>query len=353
MKYESLINLYMGEESKGKIMRKIKNKCWAGGIQYLNKFVDEQDILLPALLFVLASVLLIPISAFAQQVPDKTFRPSLENPAFQQGKGPIILIDEGHFNFHTMEGRYFAFTRLLNRDGYTVRPFRGAFTPDSLNDGDILVISNPLSKENARNWKNPIHSAFTKEEIQVVKRWVASGGSLFLVADHMPWPGAVDGLALAFGIKFSNGFVRKDREGRPLNLRWHRDRGELPDHPILKGRFEKERVDIVATGIGSAFRISGDAIPLLVLKSGAISEETESAWEFTPETPVVDVSGWSQGAVLLFGKGRVAVFSEASMFSAQLTGKDKKPMGMNEPEKSGNVQFLLNVIHWLSGLLDQ
>ncbi|MHC4329533.1 MAG: hypothetical protein ACYSWW_15580 [Planctomycetota bacterium] len=92
-------------------------------ISHMNQFVNEHDILLSALFFVLAIMLLIPVSAFAQQVPDKTFGPPVEDPAFQQGKGPVILIDEGHSNFHTMEGGYSAFAKLLNRDGYTVRPF--------------------------------------------------------------------------------------------------------------------------------------------------------------------------------------------------------------------------------------
>jgi hypothetical protein len=47
------------------------------------------------------------------------------------------------------------------------------------------------------------------------------------------------------------------------------------------------------------------------------------------------------------GKGRVAVFGEAGMFTAQLTGK-KGTMGMNAPEAEQNPQLLLNVMHWLS-----
>jgi hypothetical protein len=39
------------------------------------------------------------------------------------------------------------------------------------------------------------------------------------------------------------------------------------------------------------------------------------------------------------------------MLSAQLIGPDRRPFGMN---RSGidNRQFALNVMHWLSGLLD-
>ena len=77
----------------------------------------------------------------------------------------------------------------------------------------------------------------------------------------------------------------------------------------------------------------------------------EVAWEFKPDTPMIPVEGWFQGATLLFGSGRVAVFGEAAMFSAQISNSGGK-MGMNAPGAEQNSQFLLNVMHWLSGLLD-
>ena len=58
-----------------------------------------------------------------------------------------------------------------------------------------------------------------------------------------------------------------------------------------------------------------------------------------------------QGAVIPFGKGRVAAFGEAAMFSAQVSGPNRMPAGMNDPGAPQNAQFLLNVLHWLSGLL--
>jgi hypothetical protein len=39
------------------------------------------------------------------------------------------------------------------------------------------------------------------------------------------------------------------------------------------------------------------------------------------------------------------------MFSAQLSGPDKAPMGMNAPVAKHNPQFLLNLMHWLAGVL--
>ena len=49
-------------------------------------------------------------------------------------------------------------------------------------------------------------------------------------------------------------------------------------------------------------------------------------------------------------KGRVAVFGEAAMFTAQLNVWASTKMGMNGPIADQNPQFLLNVMHWLTGL---
>ena len=51
-------------------------------------------------------------------------------------------------------------------------------------------------------------------------------------------------------------------------------------------------------------------------------------------------------ASLEFGKGRVVVFGEAAMFSAQVVKEDNGEewlMGMNAPDAQQNEQFLLNV----------
>ncbi len=120
------------------------------------------------------------------------------------------------------------------------------------------------------------------------------------------------------------------------------------ENAITKGRPEDEQVIQVATFGGSAFKLPKDATPVLVFDSGSISRETQKAPGITPDAPVVHIEGWSQGAVETVGKGRVAIFGEASMFSAQLSGPQQKPMGMNAPKAEQNHRFVLNLLHWLS-----
>lgn len=284
----------------------------------------------------------------AQQVADTEYKPPIAKPAYPNGKGPLVLLDEAHFNFHTATGRYLAFAELLRRDGYVVRGSTAKFTKEALKAAKILVIANALNERNGGgDWTLPTPSAFTDEEIAAVREWVQRGGALLLIADHMPFAGAAEKLGAAFGIKFTNGYVRDETSGADV---FQRTDDSLRNHPITNGRSAAEKVEAVATFTGSAFQVP-KAQPLLMLGASYVSWLTSTAGQFPPTTPRESVSGWLQGAVFQAGKGRVAVFGEAAMFSAQLAGPNRNPMGMNAPLAKQNYQFLLNVMHWLSGLL--
>lgn len=289
--------------------------------------------------------------ARAQQVADTTFLPPIVSPAFETGSGPTVLVDEAHFNFHTAGGRYLPFANLLRRDGYIVVASSSRFTAELLAGADILVISNALAERNSEDWSLPTPSAFDSDEIEAVLGWVAAGGSLLLVADHMPFPGAAEELAASFGVWFGNGFAIGPEQGRaPMVFR--RSDGSLGDHPVTNGREPRERVDSVATFMGQAFRVPRRSAQLLTLPSPSVLLLPVRAWQFSDSTPRMRADGLAQGALLRHGNGRVAVFGEAAMFSAQTDGQRRSPMGMNSPEAAENPQFLLNLMHWLSGILD-
>jgi len=302
------------------------------------------------LLAVAAGAVLSAGCATVGQHGDTSFVPQVTEPAYPAGDGPVVCIDEGHRNFHTMEGRYRAFAEVLRDDGFAVRSVATRFDEPSLEDCDVLVVANALSPENEKHWKLPASSAFDDAEIELVTRWVRDGGSLLLVADHMPFPGCAAGLAAAFGILFGNGFA-VDAGGSPGRLVFTREDGSLGDHPITRGRNEEEQIDSVMTFTGQAFRVEPgvDVDPLLVLSAGSVLLLPETAWEFSERTAEVSAAGMLQGAAASVGQGRLAVFGEAAMFTAQVVGKDAVPVGMNVPEASRNAQFLLNVMHWLSG----
>lgn len=288
-----------------------------------------------------------PAGALAQQSGDTAFVPSVSAPAFPPGRGPRVVLDEAHHNFHTLSGRFGAFGRLLASDGFVVDPIRTPFTREALAGARLLVIANPLHARNERDWSLPTPSAFTAAEIAAVRAWVEQGGALLLIADHMPFPGAAHELAAAFGFELNNGFAMDTTARGPLVLR--RSDGLIGAHPATTGRTAAERIDSVATFTGSAFRSPAAATSVLTLPAGFVSLMPDTAWRFHPATRTVDVAGWSQGAVMEVGRGRVAVFGEAAMFTAQRSGPNAQPMGMNAPIARQNPQFALNLIRWLTG----
>ena len=296
----------------------------------------------------IAVALFVSPAAAAQQVSDTTFNPRIAQPAYAEGRGPVVVIDEAHENFHTAEGRYLAFARLLRRDGYAVRSNKARLTSAGLDGARILVIANALHERNRDDWDLPTPSAFTPDEITAVREWVAAGGSLLLIADHMPFPGAVDHLAAAFGVYFINGFAQ-DSTKQDGTLTFRRSTSSLGSHAIVNGRSQAERVDSVTSFTGSAFRTATSVDTLLKLPATTIVLMPQVAWQFSRLTPRIAGAGLIQGAALTHGRGRVAVFGEAAMFSAQVAGPQRRPMGMNDPVAPQNAQFLLNVVHWLSG----
>ena len=241
----------------------------------------------------------------SDQQPDPDFIPKNTKISFSELNSPIVLIDEAHNNFLTTNGRYKPFSQVLLSDGYTVKPSKEKFTLEYLKQADILVIANALDK-NRRDWTPPFDDAFDTGEVEAVKQWVAQGGSLFLVADHTPFPKVIEKLSVAFGFEFSNGHV-----GDAI---FRIDNNALMDHAITKGISHSERIVQVRTFGGSAFQIPESAQPLLILGKGATSLVPDIPFQVNAETPRISMNGWYQGAVLEVGEGRVAVFSEGMMF---------------------------------------
>ncbi|HEU4780930.1 MAG TPA: DUF4350 domain-containing protein [Steroidobacteraceae bacterium] len=294
-----------------------------------------------------ALVLFAAFPAPAQQVPDRDYLPALARAQYAQGSGPVVCVDEAHHNFHTLSERFWSFGELLRRDGFQVVPNTTRFDAAALGRCAVLVISN--AQPNFGGWEKypyPTPSAFTDAEIAAVRGWVEKGGSLLLIADHMPLAGAAAKLAAAFEVEFMDGFAMRDPESRNPDLFRTADRS-LRDHPIVRGRNAQESVSSIRTFTGQAFR-APRAEPLLVLPAGYIGLMPTKAWEFSPDTRRVEIEGWLQGAVQGFGQGRAAFFGEAAMFSAQLGGPTRQPMGMNAPGAEANFQLVLNVVHWLT-----
>jgi len=297
------------------------------------------------LLFGLLFCTLISAGLFSQQVADTTYNPLIIRTEYPEGKGPVVAIDEGHNNFHTADGRYLPFARLLRSDGYVVTGYSGKFRMSKLKEFKLLVVANALNKINVVNWYLPTPSAFTDREIETVRKWVENGGSLFLIADHMPFGGAAAGLAAAFGFRFTNGFaIDTTTQGQAF---FYRKYGSLLPSPLTNGRNSNETISKAVTFTGQAFQIPEEARNVLRFDERYFLYEPDTTWIFDASTKKTPINSWSQGAYMRYGKGRVVMSGEAAMFTAQLGGPSQTRMGMNSDFAEENYKFLLNIIHWL------
>ena len=277
-------------------------------------------------------------------MPDNDYSPPSIKARYAIGSGSVIMIDEAHNNFHTSDNRYAPFASVLKSDGYKIKKGRESFSKKNLEGTKILVVANALNDANIKQWALPTPSAFSEDEIKVITDWVKNGGSLFLISDHMPFAGASAGLAKAFGFDFLNGFAINAttfKKGKPDIFK--KEDGTFQP----KGLKGLDNVDSIATFMGQGFTIPDDAVSIINLDERFNILLPEVAWKFDKNTNRVSGKDKSQGAYLKYGKGRVVVFGEAAMFSAQKAGNTKA--GMNTPEGAQNYLLLLSLIHWLDG----
>jgi hypothetical protein len=235
-------------------------------------------------------------------MPDRSFRPMIEDRAYAMGAGPVVCVDESHGNVYTLSDGFWPFGDLIRRDGYVVRPLT-AFDEQSRGDCRILVIASPRS---------PVEGDETR-------RWVAAGVSLLVVADRDSLA-ALSDLAASFGVSFAAAPARAGR--------FRTADQTLVLHAIVRGRHAKESATAITTFAGMAMQVPGIAEPLLVASDGAVF-----------------------GAAMRAEMGRVAFFGDPALFTAQIAGPDRRLVGMNARGAEQNFQFVLNVMHWLSGVI--
>ena len=279
------------------------------------------------------------------QRADPNFDTKVARPAYADGAvRPRVLFDEAHHNFHTAGGRYKPFAELIANDGYRVIPNREKFGREVLRKGDILVIANALGAE-GMGQPGASDPAFTDAECDAVREWVKGGGSLLFITDHAPMGSAAECLAKRFGVDMSKGATADpaNSEGGDTSLVFTRQNRLLGDHPITRGRDDSERVARIQTFTGTSLKGPEGSVPILKLADTArdLSLDGDKA---------VSAAGRAQGIALGFGEGRVVVLGEAAELSAQVIGEGER-FGMNVPGLD-NRRMALNIMHWLSGLLE-
>lgn len=290
------------------------------------------------------------------QIADPNFNARVPGPTFTQ-QNPVIIFDEAHQNFHTSTGRYKPFADLLTSDGYRIVPSKEKFQRELLMGCQILVIANAQGANDRGD-----ASAFTNEECDAVRDWVKTGGSLLLITDIFPTGSAAENLAQRFGVEMSKGFTEdpvNHVSSRPGVILFTRERGLIGQHPITEGRAPQERINQVITYVGQSLKGPEGSTPILKFSDTAVDRIPELVERENPDGPPqkaieysdpVPAMGRAQGVAFKFGRGRVVVMGEASVLSAQI--QRDGAMGMNDPRTNDNRQLTLNIMHWLSGVIE-
>ena len=286
--------------------------------------------------------------AVAQQVADSSFRPAeIAAPMHVGDSGPRVLVDAAHHNFHASDGLYKPFAMVLEADGYRVAANAAPFTEALLAGTDVLVIA--TAQQAAGNRQLPAPSAFRDAELDALVEFVDAGGGLFVIVDQMPYPGAAAELAARFGLELPNDVVGVGgRDGEPIigPTVFKKAEGTIGDHAITRGRNAGEAIDQVMSFSGSAFPITSNAVSLIHYGDDGVVLFPTVAREFATAARAM-APGWSQGAALEHGQGRVVLFAEAAMFSSQQTATTA-PIGLVSAEAEDNQQLLLNIVRWLA-----
>ncbi len=283
---------------------------------------------------------------FGQQLPDLDFQYDLKRIEFESVSSPTIAIDEAHNNYHTLSGGFAPLTKLLKTMGFDVVANQSSFSSESLKNIDILIIANALSDENKDTRILPAIEAFSAQEIKALISWIENGGSLLLIADHMPYPGSVKQLSSQLGVQFYNGFAVY-RDNHVGTYTFTPEKG-LSKHDTT---LYPNTITKVMSFPGSAFDVSKEYSVLLSLPPNFKMRFPDKEWEFNSSTPERKFDRMHQGAVRKLGSGKVAVFAEAAMFTAQVHVEDGKivnKVGFNIPEALENILFIENLFHWLA-----
>jgi len=284
------------------------------------------------------------VQLIAQQEPDLDFPITVENPTYADGETVLIGIDASHNNLHTLKTNFAPFAKLLKEDGY--QPISiDEVTKENLENLTVFVVANALHTSNIENWRRPVANAFSDHEIDIIEDWVESGGSLLVIADHMPFAGASNELAARFGFSYVDGFVLAKDQVWPPDT-YSKEAGNLLETPITAG------IDSIIGFTGSAVLPPQDATVIAKFPETHQILVSEVAWQFDEDTEIQAIGNTVMGAVTNFRKGRVAFFSEAAMFTAQIV-QDRYKVGFNSPAAPQNMQFVLNTIHWLDSEVEK
>lgn len=271
---------------------------------------------------------------------DKEFHPKVKKAAYIK-LHPKVCFDEGHNNLAVEFGFYDSVLELLESDGYEILRLKKRFTPDVLKGCNIIYSSTVSGHPD--NVEEASESAFDVEEIESIVKWVREGGSLLMMSDHGPMARSSSKLLKQFGVhgsvesvQYQKGMVEAFGDSGIFTLQM-KDLSETS--PVVLGRNFSERLKRIQYFRGQALRGPKNSDYFLQIPSGA---------KVAGKAPT---SFHGLGLALKFGRGRLVVIGDGSVFAAKIDERNDEKTGINRTDND-NVQMATNVFRWLSGALN-
>jgi hypothetical protein len=154
-------------------------------------------------------------------------------------------------------------------------------------------------------------------------------------------------MAEKFGVVLSQGKAL-DPKG---TIVFSREKGTILDHPITSGRNMGEQINVARTFTGESLQVP---------EGSGFLKFTEMAVDVDPATKKErPIPGHFQGAAFAYGGGRIVILGEAAFMSAQRMAVRTSDGKVFFPKRTGlkrhkndNKQLLLNIMHYLSCLLE-
>ena len=256
--------------------------------------------------------------------PDGTYDAVLPQHLFAFTR-PALVVDEGHWNRFTSANLLAPLVKVAARDGFRVERNRSRFSGGSLQGIRVLVVAGARSMPSSLD--SIVRSvgaridrpAFNPAEVEALRDWVRSGGSLlFAVGDEVSAQQSVP-LLECFGMRLISA-------AGPGPRVYERRNYSLLPHPVTDGREYNETALRILTYGGPAFSPPPGTRPFLALGSGL-----------------------AQGVAFEFGRGRVAVVGDPVCLTALARSADYRSerFGMSAPG-ADNADLVINTLRWLA-----
>lgn len=293
------------------------------------------------------------------QQADTSYAPRIATRTWS-ADGPAVAFDDAHWNDYTASRGYAPFAKLLASDGYSIISKGNVASPQVLDTARVVVIANPLGFRGLVRQVGQVvginldalaADAFSDSEADRIETWVREGGSLLLVADHVPAGRAAQSLAERFGVTMYDGFVYDPEHSEPESpsmIVFSRENRTLGPHRIIEGTARADAVNRVVTFTGQALDGPPHATKLLMF-SGTAYQMTRA--KGGPEDRV-SVAGLAQAVAMTHGRGRVVVIGDAALLTSQVMsgGGETERIGLTWPN-ADNERFARHVMQWLSGAI--